>query len=87
MLENMTGTAWSDVALTLISGSPVTFRQALYDPYYVPRPTVVPPVSRLALPRTDQGQIPADNLQGGPETRQGAEEGAGGDVDSRRSIA
>ena len=57
VLENMTGTAWSDVALTLTSGSPVTFRQALYEPYYVSRPTVAPPVSRLALPRTDQGQI------------------------------
>ena len=84
VLENMTGTAWSDVALTLISGSPVTFRQALYDPYYVPRPTVAPPVSRLALPRTDQGQIAADNLQGGPETRQGAAEGAGGAATPRR---
>jgi hypothetical protein len=75
VLENMTGTAWSDVALTLISGSPVTFRQALYDPYYVARPTVAPPVSRLALPRTDQGQIAADRLQGSPETLQGAEDG------------
>ena len=85
VLENMTGTAWSDVALTLISGSPVTFRQALYDPYYVPRPTVAPPVSRLALPRTDQGQIAADILQGGPETRQGAEEGAGGAVNAKKA--
>ena len=87
VLENMTGTAWSDVALTLISGSPVTFRQALYDPYYVPRPTVAPPVSRLALPRTDQGQIAADNLQGSPETRQGAEEGAGGAVNAKKAVA
>ena len=56
VLENMTGTEWQDVALTLTSGSPVTFRQALYDPYYVARQTVAPPVSRLALPRADQGQ-------------------------------
>ena len=60
VLENMTGTAWKDVALTLTSGSPVTFRQALYEPYYVTRPTVAPPVSKLALPRTDQGQIAAE---------------------------
>jgi Domain of unknown function (DUF4139) len=78
VLENMTGTAWTDVELTLISGSPVTFREALYDPYYVRRQTVAPPVSRLALPRTDQGQFTADNLQGGPEMRQGAAEEAGG---------
>ncbi len=87
VLENMTGTAWNDVALSLISGSPVTFRQALYDPYYVPRPTVAPPVSWLALPRTDPGQIAADNLQGGPETRQGAEEGAGGAVNAKKAVA
>ena len=65
VLENMTGTAWRDVALTLISGSPVTFRQALYEPYWVPRRIVPPPISRLALPRTDQGQIAADDLPDG----------------------
>ena len=59
VLENMTGAEWNDVTLTLTSGSPVTFRQALYDPYYVTRQTVAPPVSRLALPRADQGQIAA----------------------------
>lgn len=59
VLENMTGTAWNDVALTLTSGSPVTFRQSLYESYYVPRETLAPPVSRLALPRTDLGQTPA----------------------------
>jgi hypothetical protein len=64
VLENMTGTAWNDVALTLTSGSPVTFRQALYEPYYVTRPTVAPPVSRLALPRADEGQIAAKAAPG-----------------------
>jgi hypothetical protein len=59
VIENMTGADWNDVALTLTSGSPVTFRQALYDPYYVARPTVPPPVPKLALPRMDEGQMPA----------------------------
>lgn len=59
VIENMTGADWDGVSLTLTSGSPVTFRQALYDPYYVSRPTVPPPVPRLALPRMDQGQMPA----------------------------
>lgn len=56
VLENMTGNPWKDVAVTLSSASPVTFRQALYDPYYVARQVIAPPVSRTALPRTDQGQ-------------------------------
>jgi hypothetical protein len=56
VLENMTGNPWKDVAITLSSAAPVTFRQALYDPYYVTRPQIAPPVSRAALPRTDQGQ-------------------------------
>ncbi|MGJ4859142.1 DUF4139 domain-containing protein [Labrys sp. La1] len=56
VLENMTGNPWKDVEVTLSSASPVTFRQALYDPYYVTRQTIAPPVSRTALPRTDAGQ-------------------------------
>jgi len=68
VLENMTGTAWNDVALTLTSGSPVTFREALYEPYFVTRPKVAPPVSRLALPRTDQGQIAANDKLERPRT-------------------
>ena len=40
VLENFSGRAWQDVELTLLSGNPVTFRQALYESYYVARPTV-----------------------------------------------
>jgi len=58
VLENMTGNPWKDVAITLSSASPVTFRQALYDPYYVSRPVSAPPVSRTAMAPTDQGWHP-----------------------------
>lgn len=57
VLENMTGNPWKDVAVTLSSAAPVTFRQALYDPYYVSRQTIAPPVSQAAMPRGDQGQM------------------------------
>lgn len=57
VLENMTGNAWKDVAVTLSSAAPVTFRQALYDPYYVSRAVIAPPVSQAAMPRADQGQV------------------------------
>src|SRR5216684_754486 len=40
VLENFTGQPWRDVELTLLSGNLVTFRQALYESYYVTRPTV-----------------------------------------------
>lgn len=57
VLENMTGNPWKDVAVTLSSASPVTFRQALYDPYYVSRQVLAPPVSQAAMPRADRGQL------------------------------
>ena len=66
VLENMTGNAWKDVAVTLSSASPVTFRQALYDPYYVSRQTIAPPVSQSAMPRGDQGQMAAEALAMAP---------------------
>ena len=57
VLENMTGSDWKDVNVTLSAASPVTFRQALYNPYYVSRPTIAPPVSQAAMPETDVGQM------------------------------
>lgn len=75
VLENMTGNPWKDVAVTLSSASPVTFRQSLYDPYYVSRQTIAPPVSRTALPRSDQGQIAAGaSLAEAPEPAAPAEQ-------------
>ncbi|MCB9948169.1 MAG: hypothetical protein H6842_10115, partial [Rhodospirillaceae bacterium] len=35
VLENLSGEDWDDVDLTVVSGNPVTFRQALYTAYYV----------------------------------------------------
>jgi len=61
VLENMTGSDWSNVELTLVSGSPVTFRQALYQAYYVNRPEVPVEVVGRILPRPDQGGVMADS--------------------------
>ena len=60
VLENMTGSDWNGVELTLTSGSPVTFRQALYEAYYVDRPEVPVEVVGRILPRSDQGGVAAD---------------------------
>jgi hypothetical protein len=57
VLENFSGQAWNDVDLTLLSGNPVTFRQALYESYYVPRQTVPVEAGNRVLPPPDTGAV------------------------------
>ena len=57
VLENMSGQDWRDVEPTLVSGNPVTFRQALYAAYYVDRPEVPVEVLGRVLPAPDTGAI------------------------------
>jgi len=59
VLENFSGQAWRDVELTLLSGNPVAFRQALYESYYVPRPTVPIESGGRVLPPPDSGTLGA----------------------------
>jgi hypothetical protein len=57
VLENMSGEDWKGVELTLLSGNPVTFRQAIYQAYYVNRPEVPVEVAGRILPRQDTGAV------------------------------
>lgn len=57
VLENFSGRPWQDVELTLLSGNPVTFRQALYESYWVPRPTVPVESGNRVLPPPDTGTM------------------------------
>ncbi len=57
VVENMSGQDWHDVELSLVSGNPVTFRQALYTSYYVPRPEVPVEVLGRVLPQLDSGAV------------------------------
>jgi len=57
VLENFSGRAWEGVELTLLSGNPVTFRQALYQSYYVPRPVVPVESGSRVLPPPDSGTL------------------------------
>lgn len=57
IIENMTGQDWEDVALTLVSGNPVTFRQSLYQSYYVSRPQMPVEVLGRVFPRPDTGSL------------------------------
>ena len=57
VLENMSGQDWNDVELTIVSGNPVTFRQALYSAYYVHRPEIPVEVLGRVLPSPDTGAV------------------------------
>lgn len=57
VVENMSGVDWNDVELTLASGNPVTFRQALYTAYFVHRPEVPVAVMGRILPPADGGAV------------------------------
>ena len=66
VLENFSGRPWQDVELTLLSGNPVTFRQALYESYYVPRPTVPVEAGDRILPPPDTGTVAASRAGRAP---------------------
>lgn len=57
VLENLSGEDWSNVDLTVVSGNPVTLRQALYTPYFVERPEVPVEVLGRVLPSADEGAV------------------------------
>ncbi|MFO1083828.1 MAG: DUF4139 domain-containing protein [Reyranellaceae bacterium] len=62
-VENMSGQDWKNVELTLVSGRPVAFRQALYNAYYVARPEVPIEVAGKLMPGVDRGGVNAANNQ------------------------
>lgn len=70
VVENMSGQDWRDVELTMVSGNPVTFRQALYTAYYVHRPDVPVEVLGRILPTPDTGALDLDRLASGEYEQQ-----------------
>ncbi len=61
VLENMTNNSWDGVDLTLVSGNPVTYQQALYPSYYVSRPSLPVEVFGRVMPRVDTGSMGAES--------------------------
>jgi len=57
VVENMTASDWNNVDMTLVSGNPVTFRQSLYESYYVQRPEIPVQVFGRVMPRMDSGAV------------------------------
>ena len=58
-VENLSGQDWKDVELTLVSGRPVAFHQALYEAYYVKRPEIPVEVAGRLMPGVDRGGVEA----------------------------
>ncbi len=55
IVENTTDEDWNGVRMALISGRPISFKMDLYDPLYVPRPTVEPELFASLRPPTYDG--------------------------------
>ncbi len=53
VVENLTGSDWKEVELSLISGNPVALKQALYSAFYVDRPEIPVSASLRVLPKRD----------------------------------
>lgn len=65
VVENMTASDWKNIELTLVSGNPVTYRQALYTSYYATRPEIPVEVLGRVMPRVDSGVVAsADKIEG-----------------------
>ena len=60
IVENTTEEDWNDVALTLISGRPISFVMDLYQPLYIDRPLVQPELYASLRPRTYDQDLAAD---------------------------
>ncbi len=57
LVENTTDEDWEGVQLTLVSGRPVSFIQDLYQPLYLPRPTVGPDIIPAAAPQLHESAM------------------------------
>jgi hypothetical protein len=66
VLENQSGADWNGIALTLQYGNPVTFRQAIYQSYYVQRPEVPVEILGRILPNIDTRAQPAQMAKSTP---------------------
>ena len=56
IVENPTEEDWRDVRLALVSGRPVSFKMDLYQPIYVPRPTVALELAPSVRPQTYEAE-------------------------------
>jgi hypothetical protein len=60
IVENPSDEDWNGVGMVLVSGRPLSFQMDLYQPLYVPRPTVVPELFASLRPPTYEGNMDFD---------------------------
>jgi hypothetical protein len=82
MVENPTDEDWAGVKMALVSGRPISFKMDLYNPLFVPRPTVEPELFASLRPPTYAGGFNKQDdgvaKAGQPGERQAGTGGAGG---------
>src|SRR5262249_50178239 len=60
VVENPSDEDWNNVHLSLVSGRPISFQMDLYQPLYVPRPTVEPELFASLRPPTYNAAMELD---------------------------
>jgi hypothetical protein len=78
VVENTSDDDWKDVRMMLVSGRPISFQMDLYQPLYVPRPTVEPELFASLRPPTYSGDMARredEKLEQTSETRKRARDG------------
>lgn len=63
IVENTSDEDWKQVALTLVSGRPISFVMNMYQPLYVPRPWVEPELFASLRPQTYGQDMDRANLE------------------------
>ena len=64
IVENTTDEDWHNVQVSLVSGRPISFIQNLYEPFYLRRPVIRPPVEEWLLPFVPEAEYPAEAGKG-----------------------
>ena len=64
-MENLTGSDWQDVELSLVSGNPVALKQPLYTAFYVDRPEIPVAASVRLVPKKDEADVALSAAAGG----------------------
>jgi hypothetical protein len=63
VVENTSDDDWKDVRMALVSGRPISFKMDLYQPLFIPRPTVEPDLFASLRPPVFSGDLAGNNQQ------------------------
>src|SRR5207302_317718 len=87
LVENTSDEDWKDVRMALVSGRPISFQMDLYQPLFIPRPTVEPERFASLRPPTYNGAMVANNMGvGGGGVGIGGIGGFGGGLGGYRGL-